>query len=278
MSAPVVLLHGSASSSGQWRTLSERLGDRFRVMAPDLQGYGAAPHWTGRGAFRLEHEAQVVCAALAGVGEPAHLVGHSFGGAVALHIARTRPELLASLTVIEPAAFHLLRGVDDAAMGEVAAVAASIGEALLRGDYFGGIEEFVDYWGGPGAWQAIPEERRPAFAAKLAKVVLDFEAAFNEPATLRDFSAMRLPTLVLQGERSPWPAVRICRLLAGTVPAAQIRVIAGAGHLVPLTHRGAVNALVVGHLEAHPGRRSRVARPQISATGTAASGALAAAG
>src|SRR5688572_6699464 len=79
---PVVLLHSSASSGAQWRALAERLSSRYRVIAPDLYGYGATAHWPGQGPFHLEREAEIVEALLARVGEPAHLVGHSYGGAV----------------------------------------------------------------------------------------------------------------------------------------------------------------------------------------------------
>ena len=269
---PVMLLHSSASSSAQWRALMGRLGERYRVIAPDLYGYGGTAPWTGCGSFRLEHEAQMVCALLGRAGQPAHLVGHSFGGAVALHVARTRPDLLASLTVIEPVAFHLLRGTDEAALGEISGVSRSVADALASGDYMGGIARFVDYWSGPGSWAGVPADKRPAFATRLAKVALDFHATLNEPAALADFAAMALPTLVLQGSLAPLPTRRICELLARALPDAQLRIIAGAGHMAPLTHRDAVNALVVEHLDSNPGPLSRAPGLQIPVSGTRASG------
>ena len=270
---PVVLLHSSASSSAQWRALIERLSGRYRVMAPDLYGYGSTAHWAGQGVFRLEHEAEIVCALLKRTGEPAQLVGHSFGGAVALHVARTRPDLLASLTVIEPVAFHLLRGQDQAALAEITAVAKGVADALACGNYFGGIAAFVDYWSGPGAWDGIPQEKRAGFAARLGKVALDFHATLNELAALEQFTAMALPTLVLQGSASPLPTRRICELLAQALPDSQLRIIAGAGHMAPLTHRNAVSALVAAHLDSNSGPLSRTPGLQIAVSGTRASGA-----
>lgn len=261
---PVVLLHSSASSSAQWRVLADRLGDRYRVIAPDLYGYGGTPTWTGCGPFRLDHEAQVVCRLIGRAGEPVHLVGHSFGGAVALNVARTRPDLLASLTVIEPVAFHLLRGQDREALEEISGVAADIGKALACGDYFGGIARFVDYWSGPGAWAGVPAEKHAAFAARLAKVALDFHATLNEPASLEDFAALALPTLVLQGSSSPLPTRRICELLAAVLPDGQLTRVEGAGHMAPLTHRDSVNALVEAHLERNSGPLSRYRTPAVN--------------
>jgi pimeloyl-ACP methyl ester carboxylesterase len=245
----VVMLHSSASSGAQWRSAVELLSDRYRVLAPDLHGYGGTSPWAGREAFRLEHEADIVCALLARAGG-GHLVGHSFGGAVALHVARTRPDLLASLTVIEPVAFHLLRRDDVPALVEIMEVANGVANALACGDYFGGMARFVEYWSGPGAWETVPPERRAGLAARLGKVALDFEATLNEPAVLRDFADMAIPALVVQGSRSPRPTRRICELLAQVLPDAERITIEGAGHMAPLTHRETVNQLIEERLSA----------------------------
>ena len=155
----ILLLHCSGSSGAQWRSLKEKLGEklgkRYRVLTPDLIGYGQAAPWAGQGEFSLAQEA----AALRLPDEPFHLVGHSYGGGVALHIARTRPELILSLTLIEPSAFHLLRGgdgIDQAALREISQVAAESQAGLATGDYLRTFGRFVDYWRGPGAWAAMP--------------------------------------------------------------------------------------------------------------------------
>lgn len=246
----VLLLHSSASSSAQWRALLDRLSERYRVIAPDLHGYGRTAAWAGRGPFRLEHEAKIVVALIGRAGAPAHLVGHSFGGAVALHVARTRPDLLSSLTVIEPVAFHLLRQHDVVALVQIMAVANSVANALACGDYFAGMERFVDYWSGPGAWEAIPAPKRAGLAARLAKVALDFEASLNEPAALAQFRDVAVPTLVVQGTRSPCPTRSICRLLMQALPDAESTSIEGAGHMAPVTHPDQVNELIATRLKA----------------------------
>lgn len=251
---PVLLLHCSGSSGAQWRALIERLSARFRVVAPDLYGYGGTALWPGRGPFHLAHEAEIACALLGRVGEPAHVVGHSYGGATALHLARLRGDLLRSLAVVEPVAFHLLRGGDETdalALGEISAVAATVAHSLACGDYQGGFGRFTDYWSGAGVWNAVPAANRGALAARLAKVALDFHATLNEPTRPDDFRMLALPTLILQGSCSPLPTRRICQLLARALPEARTQTIDGAGHMAPMTHRDEVNDLIVAHLEAN---------------------------
>jgi pimeloyl-ACP methyl ester carboxylesterase len=248
---PVLLLHSSGSSNSQWRSLIERLSHRFRVIAPDLYGYGATSHWPGHRAFSLACDAQIVRALLERAQEPAHLVGHSYGGAVALHVARLQPGVVRSLTLIEPVAFHLLRGQDAQALAEIIEVAGMVATALACGDYAGGFGRFVDYWSGPGCWFDMPEAKRSAVTPRLAKVALDFHATLNEPAQIDDCRGITLPTLVLQGACSPRPTRRICELIAHALPDASIRTIEGASHMLPLTHRDAVNALIAAHLDSH---------------------------
>jgi pimeloyl-ACP methyl ester carboxylesterase len=134
---PVVLLHGSGASGAQWCSLVERLAPRFRVLAPDLYGCGRIQGRDGAGPPRLGHEAAVVHALLDALeGRPAHLVGHSHGGAVALHVARPRAARLRSLTVIEPVAASLPHplsaedGADATALREILEVADAAAQAL----------------------------------------------------------------------------------------------------------------------------------------------------
>ena len=104
---PVLLLHSSSSSSAQWRTLSEALKDRYRVLTADLLGYGGSSPWDHRQPLRTEDELVLLRAVIAHVGAPVHVVGHSYGGLVALKLALADQPLLRSLVLIEPIAFWL---------------------------------------------------------------------------------------------------------------------------------------------------------------------------
>lgn len=248
---PVVLLHGSGSTSAQWRALADRLSTRFLVLAPDLYGYGGTGPWPGHGDFSLAAEAAMVQALLDSLDEPAHLVGHSYGGAVALQVALTQPRALRSLALVEPMACHLLRGGDDsdrAALREFTEVGNRVVQSLCRGDYLGGFGRFVDYWNGPGTWRGIPLDRRIPMAASLGKVALDFSATLGEAAGL-DGPGPAVPTLLVRGSHTAPPAQRIFQRLSAAWPAARTHVIPGAGHMAPVTHRDQVNGLLAAHLE-----------------------------
>jgi len=131
----VVLLHASASSGAQWRSLTDCLQRRWHVLAPDFHGYGRTDPWPEPALPGLGDAAALVDAILGRGTERIHLVGHSYGGAVALRLASDRPARLLSLTLIEPVAFHLLGRAPDGTrehdlLRDVAAIAAA---APVRG-------------------------------------------------------------------------------------------------------------------------------------------------
>lgn len=249
----VVLLHASASSSAQWQSLTEALQARCRVLAPDLYGYGETDPWPGYGPFALADEAALAEAVLPPGREPIHLVGHSYGGAVALRFAVQYPGRLRSLVLIEPVAFHLLNADQpDSAnrqlFREVMDIGALVSRAATSGDYRAAMARFVDYWNGEGAWMRTRPELQAALARRTPKVALDFWATTTESTPRAAYGRIAVPTLVLRGARSPRPTRRIAELVSESLPGSRLQTIDGAGHMLALTHTEAVNAAVAEHL------------------------------
>jgi pimeloyl-ACP methyl ester carboxylesterase len=232
---PVLLVHGSAASRRFWRALVERLAPRYRVIAPDLPGYGETAWHAGARTTDLD----VVSAFARAVGEPLHLVGHSYGGALALRAARDLGSRLASLALIEPAAFDLL---DEAARAEIEAVAGRHLELVACAAHFMG------YWIGADAWAAMPAETRTRIVQTMPKIAAEFRTLFRHPDALRTYRRLRVPTLLVRGTRTTLTAHQVVARLAATLPQCDLVAIEGAGHMAPLTHPDAVNAAIETHL------------------------------
>lgn len=171
---PVVLVHSSASGSRQWHKLAAQLCARHRVVAPQLRGYGGTPAWPGVRPQTLDDAAEIVLAACAGLDGPIRLVGHSYGGALALWAARALGARVSHLSLYEPMLPRLLaaHGRADAA-AETAALHADARRLGGAGDWFALAERFTDYFNGDGSWHTSPPARRAAIAAALAPNVAE---------------------------------------------------------------------------------------------------------
>lgn len=239
----VLCLHSSASLGRQWSALAESLAGAHRVVAPDLLGYGAAPDWRDERALSLDDEARAIEPLIAAEPAGMHLVGHSFGGALALHLALRNPGRVRSVTLYEPVLFNLIQDepAARAAAVEIAAVRIAVRRAVYSGRPDHAAQVFVDYWSGLGAWRALPEKRRAAFVARMRKVDAEFDAVFYNATGLAAYRRIKVPVLAMLGAITRQPPRAILDLLCTVLPDVRRVEIAGAGHLGPLTHAAEVN-------------------------------------
>ena len=105
----VILAHGSGASHKAWSRVVASLRDRYRVLTPDLLGYGRSEPSPEKARFHPWSDLGAIIALAEAADTPVHLVGHSYGGALALEAARSLGSRVGSLTLIDPVAFHLMR-------------------------------------------------------------------------------------------------------------------------------------------------------------------------
>lgn len=263
----VIALHCSGACGYEWRRLTQVVGQRFKVVAPDLIGCGTAGPWGGSHAFTAADEAARIVDIVDAADGAVHLVGHSYGGGVALRVARERPARIASLALYEPVAFHVLRtaGPDGhAAFEEIGALAGRIDRAVLCGAFWTAAEMFVDYWNGAGAWAAMDAQAQAALARYIPKACLEFRAMTQEPTSVGAYRRFSFPTLLMVGEHTSEPVRLIGRQLAKAMKLSSLRTVFGAGHMGPFTHATEVNAMIADHLlRAEPGMAATADVPSV---------------
>ena len=192
-----LLIHSGGFTSRQWRKLSELLAPRYRVLAPDLLGYGSSGAWPEGAPFHFRQDLDLLESLLS---EPAHLVGHSYGGFLALQLALRRPDLVRFIAVYEPVAFGILDEDERDALN------------LVRRDFDepeAWLRAFVEWWNGDGAWERLNEETRASFRAvgwKLFQEVMTLGADTTDGAT---YATIAAPALILGGALSPWTERRV---------------------------------------------------------------------
>jgi pimeloyl-ACP methyl ester carboxylesterase len=155
------------------------------------------------------------------------------------------------MALYEPSAFHLLRQMGEQGAepyAEITGVARHICQGVVTGDYRGAVAAFVDYWNGPGSWNALRPSVQRALIRWAPKGPLDFRALIDDPTPAAAYGALAFPVLILRGEHAPSPTRVIAEGLAQWLPASRIVDIAGAGHMGPLTHTPEVSALIVRHI------------------------------
>jgi len=248
---PVVLIHSSVSANRQWRALAEALKDRYRVLAINLFGYGETTPWPGTSPQSLYAQAQLVVALCDGIGNPVHLVGHSFGGSVALKAATLLGPRVGSLILLEPNPFYLLKqGGRTQAYLESRSLRDHVKCFGSVGDWPKVAERFADYWLGEGSWSAMPEKRRAAFAESLPPNFYEWDAVMDEETTVEEWKALGARTLVVSDRATRLPIREIVDIFAKACPHWSFRYIAEGGHMAPLTRPDLINPIVREFLDA----------------------------
>jgi pimeloyl-ACP methyl ester carboxylesterase len=247
---PVVLLHSGGLSSRQWGRLAERLATEHRILSPDFLGYGRSSPWPRDQEFHFILDVLAIEALLGSVAAPVHVVGHSYGGFIALLVALHQPERVRSLALIEPVAFGVPHSRHDAA-ARASLAAAGIEHSLIdpaTGGQEPWLREFVDYWSGPGAWEALPEAARASFRSVGWKLFGEVRSLLLDRTPHQAYATLAATTLLLSGETSPLAARRVIAHLADVIPGARVLTVAGAGHMAPITHADQVNQWIADHI------------------------------
>lgn len=247
----VVCIHANASTSGQWRTLMDRLAPNFRVLAPDSYGAGKSPDWPSDRTITLSDEAAFIEPVLARAGSPFTLVGHSYGAAVALIAAMANPGRIRAIAVYEPTLFALV-DAQSAPPNDADGIRNAVADAVIAldaGDQYAAAKRFIDYWMGMGSWVSTPESHKPAIAASVANVRRWAHALFTEPTPATAFRSLDVPVLYMTGKCSTRSAHAVAGVLTSVLPRLQLLEFAEMGHMGPVTHAAQVNEAIARFLE-----------------------------
>jgi pimeloyl-ACP methyl ester carboxylesterase len=254
----VIALHCSGADASEWRCLSEALDGECAVLAPEHYGSESSGPWTGEHAFTLADEAAKSLALIDENRNEVHLVGHSYGGAVALHLALSRPERIASLSLYEPTSFHLLRQMGQPgapAFAEISGISRRVNAFVAAGDYRSAIADFVDYWSTEGVWDAMRPSAQSALIRWAPTAPLEFSALLGDQTPASAYRTINVPVLILRGENAPLSTRVISERLIELLPRSRLKIVAGAGHMGPLTHASNVSRLIVQHIATVDSRR-----------------------
>ncbi len=225
-SPSVVLLHGLGSAGEAWQLQFQPLADLgLRVVAPDMPGFGWSP-WAG-GEVSVKRMADLMAAFVEGTGaKPAHVVGISMGGTVALQLALDHPDMVRSLVLVNTFARLRPRSLNEWLYFLARMVIARVVGPERQAEMV--------------ARRILPKPEHEEARATLRRHILQADRnvykgmmsalfRFDVRDRLRE---IRVPTLVITGSEDTTVAPPIQEELARGIPGAQHIIIEGAGHAV----------------------------------------------
>lgn len=242
-----LMIHCSLAHSASWGGMARGLSGALSMLAFDVPGHGRSADWDGRG------EIQDVTTRIAAsfLEEPTDIIGHSFGGTVALRLAIERPDLVRSLILYEPVFFAVALADHPELRAPHEAEMAMYLQGMAAGDHCRAAEGFVRLWGDGRDWADIPETVRASMAAQMPLIEAAAPALYDDAGGMLASGALgriTAPTLLLEGNRSPAIIAAINEGLAARIGRVERSVIVGAGHMGPITHPEQVSSEVLRFL------------------------------
>lgn len=216
----MVLIHGIPGAAASWTSVARQLAADCDVVVPDLLGFGRSPRTQD---LMAQAQASALLSALreAGIAR-AMIVGHDFGGPIAMEILRGAPEKVTGVALIAANLFP-----DTPVPFPLSTVRAPIIGDLMARVLFSrpALRALVRVYGGTQLGDAASV--RTIFTRSLQHLA---ELYAEYPSTLR---SIPVPAAVLWGTRDPFFPVSQARRTAGLIAGAELVLLEGAGHFLP---------------------------------------------
>ena len=249
----MVFLHSGGGMASDWSRVFRAMGPGFHCLAIDLYGYGKTQALSdSRSPVKIDDHAHLILELARLKGGPVHVVGHSFGGAVALRGAILWPREFATLTLIEPQALPLLEETRDPLFDRVVAFREQFDSVVLNDGDASAMRLFVDHYSGEGFFDGLPGSASQILTELAGVVAGSWSALMQNPIPVASLEHLDVPTVVVQGSETLPPERRMCEILLCELPFVQAAVVEGAGHMSPMTHPRQVAAAITRHLHAAP--------------------------
>lgn len=230
----ITLVHGSLDRSAGLLKLSRRLDDRYLVTRYDRRGYGRS--FPSDGPFGIDRQVEDLVAVLRSLDRlprPSVIVGHSYGGNVALAAAQRHPELVDAVVTYETPLSWREWWPGDSAGGDALAWQADPAESA---------ERFMRRLIGDDRWERMPPSSRRARRQEGTAMVGELTDLRTGPPW--EASAIEAPVLALHGEFGQAHHRLGAETIASDLPNAELGVLPGARHPGPNTHPDQAAAVI----------------------------------
>jgi pimeloyl-ACP methyl ester carboxylesterase len=244
----IALVPGSCSTGAAWRPTIATWDNQFRCVTTSLLGYGGTTERRTKGDASISHETDALESVIRRAGGRVHLVGHSFGGLVALAVALRNRVPLASLAILEAPAVEVLREDSDDRYYRAFRQMTEAYFAAFEGGNVEAIAAMIDFYGGAGTFAAWPPRVRAYAVATTPVNILDWASAYGFPLSPASLAQVQVPTLVIRGGASHPAMQHANALVSECVSEGTLATIDGAAHFMIATHANEVARLIAQHV------------------------------
>lgn len=256
----VVYVHGAVSDLRFWEPQRDAFAKQYRFVAYSFRYHGTAPWPDDAKQYSGETHAADLAALITGLkAGPVHLVGLSYGGMLAAMVALKEPQLVRTLTLAEPGLISLLSEKPENApvleqwMKGVEPMAA----ALKAGDTPGALRHIhaLVTGGSPEDFESIPQSLRQILLDN-GRTLAPLFAAPPVMISCEQLRAVKVPTLIVRGERTPAVFSTITEMVNDCIVGSKVAIIPKASHTMSYDNPPEFNRAVLNFLT-----QSRVSKP-----------------
>lgn len=251
--APVVLVHGAMGDYRTWSGEMAAFASQYHVIAYSLR-YHYPNTWTDGPYSNQVHIADLVALLRAFNLGPVHLVGHSYGGALAAIVARDHPELVRSLVLAEASLNGLIASNAEAKpqLARVSMIMKTAQDLVQKGESEQAVTAFIDFVNEPGGgFKGLPEFYQ-AGMLQNASTVKPLLASPPPPSfTCDDARAIATPTLLVEGQLTHNFRRLVNDELQRCLPIAERAAVPNAAHPLEMVNPQGFNAVVLQFLDKH---------------------------
>jgi len=218
---PLIIIHGGSEGAGAWKRNIAVLSKKYTLFVPDLPGFGQSQSLPG--SIYMDEMVEFIDEFAAKIGLPKfYLMGHSFGGGIALHYALKYPQKISKLVLVS----SLCLGKEIAwwvRLCSVPVICKSLGKALIA--LFKGIKNIAKII---GPWEIVEPISRTSIQ------IGSYIATFTEQTIvlLSQLPQIVVPTLVMWGEKDPIVPLSHAFTAAELIPDCQVKIFQDCGHSV----------------------------------------------
>jgi len=238
--SPIVFIHGSFATTSTWKKIVQQLARTHHCISIKLPGHCGMPDPDDFSAPNIDTELKIIESVIAELiqqpGQPIHLIGHSFGGVVALALALKGSIKIQELTLFEPVSTWVFESVNDQEMtAQVNAFIQDYRQGINNNDLYV-CGKVIDFWGGEGAFEPLPDFIKDGMVPLTANNNRHWALCENTYHQRTSLNLLTIPTKLVCGSASNPVAQAIVHHLRNELPNSKQYTIPGASHFLVTSH------------------------------------------